>query len=277
MPDESQQNDNVITSSIWQETAHPDNRYLADECYLRGIPFFTDTGILKNAGAFELLFFAYTGRRPKHWEIELLEKMTVSAMTIGPRSYPARAALAAGAGHSTTASMIIASTAAGSGQLGGGRELMILLEYWLRFGTDTNAWLAQLKIVQSDGECRDTDVNDVLSVWPPIAYPPGHDPNISSSIPAVAAALKLLADLSQGSALPWLAQHRETLENSVNMPLALVAVIAAGFHDLEFKPTVAEFFWLWMLNMASGLHGIEQMTHGADKYPLFPQGIKLAK
>lgn len=263
----------AITTAIWREEAHPDDVFTAKECFLRNIPFLADNGILNHAGALEIFYFGYTGVKPQSWHTDLLNKMAVAAMTIGPRSYPSRAAIAAGAGESTVASMAIAAIAAGAGQLGGAHEMVRLLKYWNTLGLDIDAWNSQLKkdLVADNSE----DTNEILSVWPRPAHPPGHNPNSRECSHSVITTIRLLSQLSKGEALPWLAIHREALELSVNMPLTLVAVIAAGFHDLGFQPPAAEFFWLWMQLMAAGLHGIEQLSHGPEKYPLFPDGIRL--
>lgn len=272
MPVDSQK---TITTAIWREEAHPNDAFIAKECFLRNIPFLADNGILSHASAFEAFYFGYTGIKPQSWQTSLLEKMAVAAMTVGPRSYPARAAIAAGAGNSTIASMVTAAVAGASGQQGGGHELVQLLGYWSKFGTDIEAWQAQLK---QDLTSKDNLENtEVLSVWPKLAHPPGHDPNSRENSPIVITVLEQLSSLSKCKALPWLAKHREMLESNVDMPMTLVAVIAAGFHDLDFQPPAAEFFWLWMLLVASGLHGIEQLSFGAEKYPFFPNGIKIQR
>lgn len=264
----------TITTAIWREEAHPSDAFIAKECFLRNVPFLADNGILNHADAFEAFYFGYTGIKPKSWQTSLLEKMAVAAMTVGPRSYPGRAAIAAGAGSSTIASMAIAAIAGAAGQLGGGHELVRLLGYWSKFGTDIEAWQARLKEDLTSHSPKNTEV---LSVWPESAHPPGHDPNSGENSPIVITVLEQLSSISKGQALPWLAKHREILESAVNMPITLVAVIAAGFHDLDFQPPTAEFFWLWMLLMASGLHGIEQLSFGAEKYPFFPNGIKIQR
>lgn len=73
---------------------------------------------------------------------------------------------------------------------------------------------------------------------------------------------------------PWLAAHRETLEQCAAAPLAFSGVAAATLHVLGFSPEQGEMLFLLLRLPGAAAHALEQEKSWA-RFPFFGSGLTL--
>ena len=253
-----------IRPRIWEETAEADNPFAAAACYCSGYDVYGE--LLGRASFSEYLYLLFMRERPGREQAQLLETLAVALANPGPRDASVHAAMSAGVGGSTHAACLMAALAAGAGTLGGAREVLLAMEAWQACGTDLAAWCEQL---QNPKREERTDV------WLPIEHPPGFDPHGASCPTPVRQTLALLARLSPGRALPWLAAERAALESAAGCPLALSGVAAAALADLGLSPASGEMLYLLLRLPGAAAHALEQEELGWRHFPFFRAGLVL--
>ena len=253
-----------ISSKIWKEIPEADNPFAASVCYCHGYDVYGE--ILHKASWVEYLYLLFKGERPTKKQAGLIEKLAIVLANPGPRDYSVRAAMNGGVGGSTNAAILSAALSAGAGSLGGGKEIVSAMEYWISCGCDFHSWAEKLKACPID-QSEDN--------WPPLEHPPGFDPNGTNCPRPVTQALECLSDANPCGVLAWLKDNRLSLENVIDMPLAITGVIAAGFMELEMEIDKAEMLYLVLRLPGAAVHALEQKHFGWRKYPFFSDGIQL--
>jgi len=256
--------DEKISSKIWQEIPEPDNPFAASVCYCSGYDVYGE--LLRKASWVEYLYLLFQGERPTDVQARLLEKLAMVLANPGPRDHSVRAAMNGGVGGSTNAAILMAALAAGAGTLGGGREIVITMQYWARCGRNLKLWTQHL---------LQTPRQEKPENWPAIEHPPGFDPYGSSCAKPVLDTLAYLSDIYSSGALAWLNMNRTELEDAAGSPLALAGVVAAGFVDLEMEEEKSEMLYLLLRLPGAAIHALEQKQYGWRKYPFFSDGVEL--
>ncbi len=253
-----------IVSAIWSEQAEPDNPFAASVCYCNGYDVYGD--LLSKASWIEYLYLLFVGERPSQAQANLLEGLAIALANPGLRDHSVRAAMSGGVGGSTSASCLMAALAIGSGSLGGSREIVVALGCWQQCGMDLVLWK----------DCLTESIEDErIDLWPTMEHPPGFDPHGASCATPVRQVLKHLAQLSDGTYLPWLEKNRELLEEHADCPLALSGVAAAAFADLGLGAEKAEMLYLILRLPGAAVHALEQTHNGWRKYPFFRDAVVL--
>jgi len=253
-----------LHSTLWEETAEPDNAFAAAACFCHGYDVYGD--LLGKASWSEYLYLLLRGNRPTSGQAQLLENLAVALANAGPRDPSINAAMNGGAGGSTHASCLMAALAVGAGQLGGAREVFLCVEYWQQCGADLDQWRERLRHQPDDAR---------VDVWSAPEHPPGFDPHGASCATPVRQTLRALASLSSGSALPWLEKNRCELESRASHPLAFAGVAAAAFFDLGLSADQAEMLYLLLRLPGAAVHALEQEQLGWRKFPFFRDAIVL--
>ncbi|MFZ2207893.1 MAG: hypothetical protein WAV22_04410 [Porticoccaceae bacterium] len=253
----------TISTKIWREEPEPDNPFAARACHCAGYDVYGD--LLGKITWIEYLWLLFRLDPPTPVQKILLEGLAVGLANPGPRDPSVHAAMSAGVGGSTHASALIAALAVGAGNLGGAREVLIAMQYWARCGTDLDAWR---------GIIASPPVEERTDVWPAMEHTPGFDPNGASCPTPVRQLLDYLAYHDDGSILPWLAAHRETLEQCAAAPLAFSGVAAATLHALGFSPEQGEMLFLLLRLPGAAAHALEQHMNWA-RFPFFGSGLTL--
>ncbi|MFZ5589555.1 MAG: citryl-CoA lyase [Pseudomonadota bacterium] len=258
------QQQEVIHSKIWEETAEPDNPFAAAACYCHGYDVYGD--LLGKASWTEYLYLLFRGERPTSKQAKLLESLAVALANPGPRDPSVHAAMSGGVGGSTYASCLTAALAVGAGNYGGAHEVKISMDYWLECGQELSLWKKNLR--HPPGEER-------ADIWLPFEHAAGFDPNGASCATPVRQTLAYLAAHSEGVALPWLMQNRIALETTAGYPLAMSGVAAAALTDLGFTPSYGEMAYLLLRLPGAAVHALEQEHYGHKRFPFFKDGLIL--
>ena len=258
---------NFITTRIWSRGSQ--NRIT----HLQPLPvscsgFDVYGDLLKNASYIEYLFLLFKLEPPTKDQSALLEGIAIAVANLGPRDHAIRAAMNAGVGGSTHASVLIAALSVGAGNLGGAREVFSAVQYWQRCSTNIDQWRDLI---------NDPPQQERLDVWHPMEHPPGFDPNGVSCPQPVIQTLEHLAAIDGTNHLGWLYKNRSVLEGFTNCPLAFSGVAAAAFYDLELLPEQAEMLYLLLRLPGAAVHALEQEKLGWRKYPFFSKGFKVTE
>lgn len=254
----------VIHTRIWEEVAEPDNPFAAAACYCHGYDVYGD--ILLNGTWIDYLYLLFTGERPTAEQRSLLERLAIALANAGPRDPAVRAAMNGGIGGSQNAACLMAALGVGAGQYGGAHEVALAIDNWEKCGRDMSRWQERL---------GDTSVAEVADAWLPIEHPAGFDPHGASCATPIRQTLDGLA-ASGTETLAWLRQHREDMENIVNMPLAMTGVAAAAMVDLGLNSMQGEMLYLILRLPGAAVHSLEQREYGWRKYPFFGAALKLS-
>jgi citrate synthase len=252
-----------IQTSIWLEDAEPDNPFAAAACYCRGYDVYGD--LLRKASLVEYLYLLLAGERPTATQAQLLERLAIALANPGPREASVHAAMCAGVGGSPAASMLMAALGVGAGNLGGGHEVRVALDAWERCGCDLAAWQAFLE---------NPPQPERADIWPPMEHAPGFDPHGTRCATPVLQTLDALADIGAGQHLPWLTEHRPTLETAAGAPLAMSGVAAAACRDLGLDAEQGEMLYLLLRLPGAAAHALEQKRFGFKRFPFFHGAVK---
>ena len=248
--------DEVIRTRIWEEVSAQDNPFAAAACYCSGYDVYGE--IMGNATWAEYLYLLFQRERPSSVQARMLQDLAVALANPGPRDHSVRAAM--------NASALIAALAVGAGQYGGAHEVAICMQCWLECGQDFAAWRQRL---------TQPVVAGITDIWGPLEHPPGFDPHGTICPVPVRQTLAHLSGISHGTALPWLAENHQKLEEMANCPLAFSGVAAATLMDLGFNPKQGEMLYLLLRLPGAAVHALEQEEFGWRHYPFFGQGLKL--
>lgn len=246
-----------VRTRIWAEEAEADNEFATRVARCHGYDVYGE--MLGRSRWVEMLYLLFRGEVPLSHEADLLESLAVALANPGPRDPAVHAAMCGGVGGSPAASCLVAALAAGAGGYGGGHEVAQAMAGWLACDTDLNAWLDYLA----------APADERASIWPTMQHPPGFNPRgLRTELP-VLQSLECLARNSRGIYLPWLMNHRATLEVAAGSPLAMAGVAAAALADLGFSPEQGEMVFLLLRLPGAAAHALEQKSHGYKKFPFF--------
>ncbi|MGV6806474.1 MAG: citryl-CoA lyase [bacterium] len=254
-----------ITTKIWHEEPEPDNPFAAKACYCSGYDVYGE--LLGKASYIEYLYLLFQLERPSPADAKTLEILAVALANPGPRDHSVRAAMNAGVGGSTRASMLMAALGVGAGNLGGGREVYTVVEHWEACGTDTKAWQ---KIIS------DPPKRERADIWPEFEHIPGFDPQgVNCRTPILRTLDKLIETSDQNHRLVWLKDNRQKLEEWADAPLSMSGLAGATLSCLGFTKEQAEILYLLIRLPGAAAHALEQEQRGVARYPFFPNGIVL--
>lgn len=248
-----------IHTRIWQEEPEPGNPFAVRTARCRGYDVFGQ--MVSQARWAEMLWLLFREERPTPAACTLLEALAVGLANPGPRDPSVHAAMCGGIGGTTAAATLMAALAAGAGRSGGAREVFDAMAAWQACGMNVDAWAAR----------RNPPAED-MDVWPSAEHTPGFDPHGNGTPGSVRQFLGALAAIGIGPRLPWLAAHRQDLEQAIGLPLALTGVAAAAFADLGFEPAEGEVLFLLLRLPGAAAHALEQRGYGYKRFP-FPNVV----
>jgi len=254
----------TITTKIWNEVPEDDNPFAAKVCYCSGFDVYGD--LLGKASYIEYLYLLFKLEPPSQNQAKLLEGLAIALANPGIRDHSVRGAMNAGVGGSTHASALMAALAVGAGNLGGGREIYNMINYWEQCGTDINAWEQMIK---------EPPVEERADVWLPMEHAPGFDPNGASCTLPVKQVLAHMVNVGESDKLEWLQDNREHLEQFAECPLAMSGVAATVLYELQLNSNQAEMLYLLLRLPGAAVHSLEQEKLGWRRYPFFSDGLKL--
>lgn len=246
-----------ITTHIWLEEPEPDNEFATRAAWCHGYDVFGEV-----VGALSLsdyLFLLFQGELPTPAQSRTLQSLAVALANAGPRDPAVHAAMCGGVGGSVAASCLTAALATGAGRHGGAREVFDALKLWAACGLDLDAWQRELPLAGRDDD----------GAWPAPDHAPGFDPYRATAATPERQLLDHLANLGAGPRLPWLAQHRTTLEAAAGGGLAMTGVAAAAYADLGLAAPKAEMLHLVLRLPGAAVHALEQKDLGYKKFPFF--------
>ena len=247
----------IFNSKIWREVAAVDNPFVAEKCFCSGYDVYSD--LLSKASWFEYLYLMFKLEKPEGWKVDLLEKISIAVANPGIRDLSVRAAMSAGVGGSTSASVLMAALAVGAGQYSGAREVFAMVKSLECCQQDLAKWsevVGDLKKDEVDG-------------WPQMEHPPGFDPNGTSCAEPVKQVLSLCAQYEQAKSVRWIHGNRLELERMANMPLAMSCCASAALHDIGFDAEQSEIIYLMMRLPGAAAHALEQKAQGWKNYPFY--------
>ena len=239
-----------IRTAIWDEEAEPDNPFVAVRSYCRGYDVFGE--LLGAVSSSDYLYMLLRGELPAPAASTALRILTVALANPGPRDSSVHAAMAAGVGGSTAASMLMAALAVGAGSQGGAREVFD----------------AMANLQDSAPPSRPIDI------WPEPAATPGFSDQARQCPLPVRQTLALLATLLPEGSTADLHARREALEAEQGAPLALTGVVAAALSDLGFSAEEGEMLYLLLRLPGAAAHALEQKRQGFRHFPFFSQIVE---
>lgn len=247
-----------IHTTIWREESEADNPFATRAAYCHGYDVFGE--MLGRARWADMIYLLFRGEAPTVRQASLLDALAVALGNPGPRDPAVHAAMSSGVGGSPAAASLMAALAVGAGQCGGAREVFLAMRQWAAWGPSLAAWqqgLAQLPAMPDD-------------TWPSPEHAAGFDPNGLSAPLALRQMLEVLAVQSDGWCLPWLLEHRVSLEEAAALPLAMTGVVAAAMLDLGMTPEEGEMLHLMLRLPGAAVHALEQQRHGFKRFPFYP-------
>jgi len=250
-------NNEFVRTRIWQEEPELGNEFGTRVARCHGYDVYGE--MLGQARWVDMIYLLFRGEAPSTAEADLLETLAVAFANPGPRDLSVHAAMCGGVGGSPSASCLMAALAVGAGELGGGREVFMAMEFWNTCDTDLNTWHSKLN------KTPDTKA----SIWPIPEHPIGFAPHGDIVTTPALQTLECLAKLSPGHRLPWLAENRSSLEKIAGFPLAFSGIAAAALADLGFTPEQGEMLHLLLRLPGAAAHALEQRHHGYKKFPFF--------
>lgn len=248
----------TIKTNIWFEEPLADNPFAAEACFCSGYDVYGD--LLGKISWIQYLHLLFKLELPSPESARLLEILAVAIANPGIRDHGVRAAMNAGVGGSTRASALMAAIAVGAGNLNGGHEVVEMMRWWQRLGTDCQRWCADI---------HSPPQQEPVDTWRPMEHIPGFDPNGQSCPGPVRQTLEVLASIRPHGKLGWLRTNREVLEAAAGYPLAMSGVIATAFIDLDFDEGRGEMLYLLLRLPGAAVHALEQERNGWRNYPFF--------
>ena len=244
-----------LQTAIWQEDGEPSDAFATRSARCHGYDVYG--GMLGRASWSEMVLLLLTGERPTPAAAALLNDLSVALANPGPRDASVHAAMSSGVSGSPAAATLMAALAAGAGQGGGGRDVLLAMETWLRCGTDVAAWAADA--AKPPVERDDT--------WPTLDHRPGFEPHATASATVTRATLEALAVHAPGGKVAWLRDRASELETAVGAPISLAGVAAAAYTDLGLTPVQGEMLHLLLRLPGAAAHALEQAELGFKAFP----------
>jgi len=256
-----------ILTQLWSESASDQNPFEAEECLCAGYDVYGD--LLLHANWVDYLLLLIKKEQPSAEQTKLFNTLAIALANPGPRDPSIQAAMSAGAGGSTMASCLMAAIAVGAGNLGGAREVAIIMSTWQQLEFNPENWKQFLvgKVWQEKPPHTFEDV------WLPLEHPMGFNPNGVECPKPLKQTLKALSIISPGKHLSWLNYNRCILESASQLPISMTMIAAATFLDLGFHEEQGEMLFLLLRLPGAAAHALEQREIGWKNYPFHKQGV----
>lgn len=244
-----------LQTAIWQEDAEPTDAFATRAARCHGYDVYG--AMLGRASWAEMVLLLLTGERPSPAAAALLNDLSVALANPGPRDASVHAAMSSGVSGSPAAATLMAALAAGAGQGGGGRDVLLAMETWQRCGQSLDAWT-------SDAATPPVERDDT---WPTLDHRPGFEPHATGAATITLTTLDALASHAPGGALAWLQRNAATLAAAVGAPVSLAGVAAAAYVDLGLAPVQGEMLHLMLRLPGAAAHALEQADLGFKAFP----------
>lgn len=250
-----------LHTRIWHEEAEPDNPFATRTARCHGYDVYGQ--MMGQARWADMVWLLFKGEAPSGAEAAMLDALAVALANPGPRDPMVHAAMCGGVGGSPAAASLMAALAVGAGQSGGARDVYLCLRHWAQCSeTAPQAWA---QILAQTGQPTWLAPDD--AGWPAIEHPAGFEPHGVRTATVVLQTLETLAGMSPGPRLPWMVKHREVLEQTAGIPLAMTGVAAAALADLGFKAQQGEMLFLLLRLPGAAAHALEQSDYGFKHFP----------
>ncbi len=246
-----------LSTAIWHEEPSADDPFVAQSTRCAGYDVYSE--LLGDAHWADMILLLFTGERPSAPRRALLNDLAVALANPGPRDPSVNAAMSAAVGIIPAAASLTAALAAGAGQDGGGRDVLVAMTAHATCGRDIARWRAHL-----GGPYLHTDEG-----WPVMEHAAGFSAHATAPIPAVLAALDTLRAHDPEGTVAWVHAHRETLEELAGAPLSLAGLAAAAYHEVCLTPAAGEMLHLLLRLPGAAAHALEQAEKGFKQFP-FP-------
>lgn len=264
----------AITSEFWNEIAQSDNPFTAQQIICCGYDVVND--LLPHANFIEYLYLLIKHDKPTAPQRQLLNAVAIALANPGPRDHGIRAAMSGAAGGSTMASCLMAALAVGAGNLGGSRELFLLMRSFEELQTNMQSWQRHIdrQMMKLSSQTSLTDVDpdfetNAQDAWLALEHVAGFDPYGVSCPEPIMQCLDHFNRCGDFPSLQWLQQNRATLETQVGQPITLSFVVAAAFSDLEIEAEAAEMLHLLLRLPGAAAHTLEQRQRGWQDFPFY--------
>ncbi len=237
-------------TKIWHEVACRDNPYIAETVYCHGYERFD---LLENCTFIEVLFLLFRGELPKPEEKQLLEKLLIGFINLGPRHAATRAAMNTGVGKTHAVHILpIASIVLGGDRACAG-EIEKIMRFFRKNFRKPAEEVAQDLIFSVD-ELNWEDIPGFGQVYGGI------------DIQSEKFANYILNNTTTGDIFSW-GQTFSAIIKDKSAGWHDVGIAAAIFSDLGFHPKLGGS--LFQLMCAPGLiaHGFEYVTKPLTAMP----------
>lgn len=261
---------NKIVTDLWKEIPEPENPFRPSQCLCAGFDVYGE--LVPQISWTEYVLLLFLKQQPEGFQVDLLNALAVALGNPGPRDQSVHAAMAAGAGGAGAAASLIAALAVGAGQLGGAREIAVLMEGVHQCKQDLNLWLAFLQPRPGSTAGEQANFKDV---WPVSEHAPGFDPHAVATGKTATQTLDYLESCYPGFQLTWLKQNKDALENAIEKPISMAFVAASGFADLGLDEEQAEVLYLLIRLSGAAVHGLEQRWRGWREFPFYGNNLKV--
>lgn len=250
-----------LHTSIWLEAPEADNPFATRTAHCHGYDVYGQ--MLGQARWVDMLYLLFRGEAPLPAQARMLEALSVALANPGPRDPMVHAAMCGGIGGSPAAASLMAALSVGAGQSGGARDVFLAMKGWAACeDVEASRWVAVLT-----GHTPPTWLAPEDAGWPAIEHPAGFNPHGVSTATVVLQTLETLARMDVGPRLPWMIEHRSTLEQAAGLPLAMTGVAAAALADLGFNAAQGEMLHLLLRLPGSAAHALEQARLGFKRFP----------
>lgn len=244
-----------LQTAIWQEEPETTDAFATRSARCHGYDVYG--AMLGRASWAEMVLLLLTGERPSPAAGSLLNDLAVALANPGPRDASVHAAMSSGVSGSPAAATLMAALAAGAGQGGGGRDVLLAMETWQRCGRQVAAWA-------QDAAAPPVERDDT---WPSLDHRPGFEPHAAASATITRTTLEALAVHAPGGAVAWLRDQATDLEDAVGAPVSMAGVAAAAYVDLGLTPVQGEMLHLLLRLPGAAAHALEQAELGFKAFP----------
>lgn len=262
----------TLYTSLWKEEAEPIDPYVTRVAYCSGYDVYGD--LVGQARWIEMLYLLFHKEPPTGLQAALFEALAVALANPGPRDPSVHAAMCAGVGGSTAASVLMAALSVGAGQMNGSREVYEIVKAWHRCGVCLASWQEWCQQVLDADPAGDTSG----SVWPS-AGRMGRVVGFDRQAHVGSTLVKQTIDVFSGfvkegntefvDGMEWLQTYQATLEQYAQAPMTLMFPVATALYVLKFTPEQAELLTLLLRLPGAAAHALEQADKG---YRYFPFG-----
>lgn len=244
-----------IPTRICKEIPDKNNPYVAKTVRYHG---YEHSDVLNNCSFIETFFLLFYGELPKREQAEILEKLMVSLINLGPRHPATRAAMYSSVSKTNAGNVLPIGLSILSGSVNGAGEVessMRFIRKNLKNNPQKVAETLKTKLLKNRKE-------DLIIA-------PGFGQYFQAADPIVSCAVELMLSLDgAGEALQWGHDFSESIAD-FNMGWLRTGLAAAVFCDIGFQPRAGT--GLYQLIVAPGIlaHALEVSNKSLNSMP-FP-------